>query len=42
VTWADRETRQRILDAVMSKLTTQDQIDVRHMLDRNALRRRVQ
>lgn len=37
--WADYWTRQGIMNAVMSKLSTQDHIDVRHVLDRNALHR---
>jgi len=39
--WADRGTRQGILDVVMSKMSTQDLVDVRHVLDRDAVRRRI-
>jgi hypothetical protein len=39
VVWADWWTRQEILNAVTAKFTTQDHLEVRHMLDRNAVHR---
>lgn len=39
--WADRQTQQRIADAVAASMSHQDHLAVRHCLDRGYLQRKL-